>query len=142
MKIRLVMLGKTRRGELRALLDDYLARIRHHAEIEAIELREASAALPKLQFGPAALVVLLDAAGKQFTSEQFARWLAERRERGTRELVFLCGGAAGFPDELRRRATAKLSVSTLTLSHELARVVLAEQLYRAFALLAGHPYPK
>ncbi len=142
MKIRLVMLGKTRRGELRALLDDYLARIRHHTEIEAVELREASAALRKLQFGPAALVVLLDAAGKQFTSEQFARWLAERRNRGARELVFLCGGAAGFPDELRRRATAKLSVSTLTLSHELARVVLAEQLYRAFALLAGHPYPK
>ena len=142
MKIRLVMLGKTRRAELRALLEDYLARIRHHAEIEAVELREDSAALRKLRIGPAAIVVLLDAAGKQFTSGQFARWLAERRDHGTRELVFLCGGAAGFPEELRRRATQKLSLSALTFSHELARVVLAEQLYRAFALLAGHPYPK
>ena len=142
MRIRLLMLGKTRRGELRALFDDYLARISHYAEIEAVDLRDASAALRKFRFGPAAMVVLLDAAGKQFTSEQFARWLAEQRDRGTRELVFLCGDAAGFPDEMRRRATAKLSLSTLTLSHELARVVLAEQLYRAFALLAGHPYPK
>jgi len=142
MKIRLVMLGKTRRAELRVLLEDYLTRIRHHAEIEAVELREASAALRKLQVGPAAVVVLLDAAGKQFTSGQLARWLAERRDHGIRELVFLCGDATGFPQELRRRATQKLSLSALTLSHELARVVLAEQLYRAFALLTGHPYPK
>ena len=142
MKIRLVMLGKTRRAELRALLDDYLARIRHHAEIEAVELRNASAALRKLKFDSAAAVVLLDAAGKQFTSAQFARWLAEHRARGTREMVFLCGDAEGFPDELRRKATAKLSLSTLTMPHELARVLLAEQLYRAFAILSGSPYPK
>jgi 23S rRNA (pseudouridine1915-N3)-methyltransferase len=141
-KIRLVMLGKTRRAELRALLEDYLERLRHHADVEAVELGDAKAARRKLQFRPAAAVVLLDAGGKQFTSEQFTRWLAERRDRGTRELVFLCGDASGFPDELRRKATAKLALSTLTLSHELTRVVLAEQLYRAFALLAGHPYPK
>ena len=143
MKIRLVMLGKTRRAELRALLDDYLSRIRHHNDIQALELRDASAApLRRLQLDPAATVVLLDAAGKQLTSEQFARWLADLRDRGTRELVFLCGAAEGFPEALSRRATAKLSLSTLTLSHELARVVLAEQLYRAFASLSGHPYPK
>jgi 23S rRNA (pseudouridine1915-N3)-methyltransferase len=142
MKIRLVMLGKTRRAELRVLMDDYLARIRHYAPIETVELRDASASLRRLQPGPASAIVLLDAAGKQFTSEQFARWLAERLDRGTRELLFLCGDAAGFPEALRRKATAKFSLSTFTLSHELARVVLAEQLYRAFALLAGHPYPK
>ncbi len=142
MRIRLVMLGKTRRAELRVLLDDYLSRIRHHADVEAVELRDSSAALRKLKFDPAATVVLLDAAGRQFTSTQFARWLAERREAGTRELVFLCGDAAGFPEALRRKATAKLSLSTLTLPHELARVVLAEQLYRAFAILSGSPYPK
>ncbi len=142
MKIRLVMLGKTRRVEFRSLLDDYLARIRHHADIEAIELRDAAAALRKLQLDRAATVVLLDAAGKQFTSEQFARWLAEHRDRGTRELAFLCGDAEGVPEELRRKAAVKLALSTLTLPHELARVVLAEQLYRAFAILAGHPYPK
>ncbi len=142
MQIRLMMLGKTRRAETRALLDDYLARTRPYADIEAVELRDGSAALRKLRLGSAATVVLLDAAGKEFTSESFARWLADRRDHGTRELVFLCGGAEGFPEALRRAATTKLSLSPLTLSHELARVVLAEQLYRAFAILSGHPYPK
>lgn len=141
MKIRLIMLGKTRRAEIRALLDDYLSRIRHYCDTEATELRNASpAALRKMKFDSAATIVLLDAAGKQFTSQQFARWLAERRDHGTRELVFLCGDAAGFPEELRGRA--KLALSSLTMPHELARVVLAEQIYRAFAILAGHPYPK
>ncbi len=142
MQIRLVMLGKTRRAETRALLEGYLARIRHYADLEAVELRDGSAALRKLRLDPAATVVLLDAAGKEFTSESFARWLADRRDRGTREIVFLCGGAEGFPDALRRAATTKLSLTPMTLSHELARVVLAEQLYRAFAILSGHPYPK
>jgi 23S rRNA (pseudouridine1915-N3)-methyltransferase len=142
MRIRLLMLGRTRRVELRALLEDYLARTRHYADVEALELGDASAVLRKLKRDPAATAVLLDAAGKQFTSEQFARWLAELRDRGTRELVFLCGDAEGFAEALRRKAAAKLSLSALTFPHELARVVLAEQLYRAFAWLAGHPYPK
>jgi len=143
MKIRLVMLGKTRRGEIRTLLDDYLARLRRFAEVELTELREDSAAsLRKLTLDPAATVVLLDDAGKPQTSAQFGRWLGEARDRGTRELVFLCGAAEGFPESLRRRATQKLSLSSLTFSHELARAMLAEQLYRAFATLAGHPYPK
>ena len=143
MKIRLVMLGKTRRGEIRALLDDYLARLRHFAEVELTEVREDSAAsLRKLTLDPAATVVLLDDAGKHQTSAQFAKWLGEARDRGTRELVFLCGAAKGFPELLRRRATQKLSLSSLTFSHELARAMLAEQLYRAFTTLTGHPYPK
>ena len=142
MKIRLLMLGKTRRPEIRALLDDYLQRLRPYAEVELSEVPNSPAALRKLKANPAAVWVLLDAAGKQFTSQQFAKWLAEQRHRGTRELIFLCGDAEGFPDELRRRAQAKLSLSTMTLPHELARVMLAEQIYRAFAILAGHPYHK
>lgn len=143
MKIHLVMLGKTRRPEIRALLDDYAGRIGRFAEIQFTELREESAAsLRKLELDSAATVVLLDAAGKPQTSEQFARWLGESRDRGAREIVFLCGGAEGFPETLRRRVTQKLSLSSLTFSHELARAMLAEQLYRSFAILAGHPYPK
>jgi len=143
MKIRLIMLGKTRRAEIRALLDDYSGRIRHYAEIEINELRDASpAALRKLKLDSAATIVLLDAAGKQFTSQQFARWLSDLRDRGIREVAFLCGDAQGFPPELRNAATHKISLSTLTMPHEFARVVLAEQIYRAFAILAGHPYPK
>jgi 23S rRNA (pseudouridine1915-N3)-methyltransferase len=143
MKIRLLMLGKTRREELRALVDDYAGRIRRYAEIEMQELRDGSpAALRKIKIEPGAEAVLLDAAGKPFTSQQFARWLGDLRDRGVRELVFLCGDAEGFPKELRRSARQTISLSTLTMPHEFARVVLAEQIYRAFAILAGHPYPK
>jgi len=143
MRIRLIFLGKTRRGEIRALVEDYLARIRRFAQVETIELRDGSAAAArKLEFEPGAAVVLLDDAGKQLSSESFAKWLGELRDRGTRELIFLCGDADGFPEAIRRRATTKISLSSLTFSHELARVMLAEQLYRAFTILAGHPYAK
>ena len=143
MKIRFIMLGKTRREEARALVDDYVRRIGHYAETEVTEVREATpSALRKLKIDPAATLVLLDAAGKQFTSQQFAMWLGDFRDRGVRELIFLCGDAAGFPEELRAAAKQKLSLSTLTMPHEFARVLLTEQVYRAFAILAGHPYPK
>ncbi|HUJ81486.1 MAG TPA: 23S rRNA (pseudouridine(1915)-N(3))-methyltransferase RlmH [Candidatus Acidoferrales bacterium] len=143
MKIRLLMLGKTRREGIRGLFDDYVTRIRHFTDVEINELRDSSpSSLRKLKFEAGAIVVLIDAAGKQFTSQQFARWLGDLRDRGTREIVFLCGGAEGFPDALRAKAKQKLSLSTLTMPHEFARVVLAEQIYRAFAILAGHPYPK
>jgi 23S rRNA (pseudouridine1915-N3)-methyltransferase len=143
MKIRLVMLGKTRRKESQVLLEDYAGRLRHYVELEINELRDAGpAAMRKLKLEPGATVVLLDAAGKQFTSQQFARWLGDLRDRGTRELVFLCGDAQGFSRELRSGTALKISLSTLTMPHEFARVVLAEQIYRAFAILAGHPYPK
>ena len=143
MKIRLLMLGKTRRDEIRALLDDYVRRIGRYTEIDVSQLRDGSpAALRKLKIEPSATVVLLDAGGKQFTSQQFARWLGDLRDRGARELIFLCGDAEGFPSDLRDGAKQKISLSTLTMPHEFARVVLAEQIYRAFAILAGHPYPK
>jgi 23S rRNA (pseudouridine1915-N3)-methyltransferase len=142
MKIRLVLLGKTRRAECRAMLDDYVARIKRYAELELAEVREDSAALRKLEFSSGSVVLLLDAGGRQHTSAEFARWLGRERDRGVREIAFLCGGAEGFPEALRKQATTKLSLSTLTMPHELARVVLAEQIYRAFAILARHPYPK
>jgi 23S rRNA (pseudouridine1915-N3)-methyltransferase len=143
MKIRLIMLGKTRRPELRALLGDYAERIRRFAELEIDELREESpSALRKLKIEPGAAVLLLDAAGKQFTSGQFARFVGDLRDCGSREIVFLCGGAEGFPEALREKASQKFSLSALTMPHELARVVLAEQIYRAFTILSGHPYPR
>jgi 23S rRNA (pseudouridine1915-N3)-methyltransferase len=143
MKIRLIMLGKTRNANLRAMIDDYVSRIRHYAPAEIVELREASAAaLRKLKFDTASTIVLLDAAGKQFTSQQFAKWLGDSRDRGTREMIFLCGDAAGFPDEIRASAKQKISLTTLTMPHEFARVLVAEQIYRAFTILSGHPYDK
>jgi 23S rRNA (pseudouridine1915-N3)-methyltransferase len=143
MKIRLIMLGKTRNAALRAMIEDYVGRVQHYAPAEIIELREASAAaLRKLKFDTASIIVLLDAAGKQFTSQQFARWVGQSRDRGMREMIFLCGDASGFPDEIRASAKQKISLTPLTMPHELARVLLAEQIYRAFTILSGHPYPK
>jgi 23S rRNA (pseudouridine1915-N3)-methyltransferase len=141
-KIRLLMLGKTRRPEMRAILDDYLKRISRACPIEITEARDGDAAIKKLDSDRAATAVLLDATGKNLDSNALAKWLAELRDRGTRELIFLCGDADGFPENLRQRAHQKLSLSPMTFSHELARVMLAEQLYRAFAILSGSPYPK
>ena len=142
MKLRLLMLGKTRRPELRAVLDDYVKRISRHSPIEINEVRDEAAAIKRLDADRAATVVLLDAAGKNLDSNAFAKWLAEHRDRGARELIFLCGDADGFPETLRQRARQELSLSAMTFSHELARVMLAEQLYRAFTILSGSPYPK
>lgn len=142
MKLRLLMLGKTRSPALRGLLDDYLKRIGRHAQIAISEVRDSKAALKILDADRAATVILLDAPGKNPGSGEFAQWLAKQRDSGTREIIFLCGDADGFPGELRQRARQKLSLSAMTFSHELARVMLAEQLYRAFAILSGSPYPK
>jgi len=136
------MLGKTRRAEMRAVIDDYVKRIGWHSPIEITEVRDGEAAIKKLDADRAATAVLLDALGKSFDSGAFAKWLGELRDRGTRELVLVCGGADGFPAALRERVSQKVSLSAMTYSHELARVMLTEQLYRAFAILSGSPYPK
>ena len=136
------MLGKTRRPEIRSVLDDYVKRIGRSCPIEITEVRDGDAALKKLDADRAATTVLLDAAGKNLDSNALAKWLGELRDRGTRELIFLCGDADGFPEALRQRAQQKLSLSPMTFSHELARAMLAEQLYRAFAILSDSSYPK
>jgi 23S rRNA (pseudouridine1915-N3)-methyltransferase len=141
-KIRLLMLGKTRRAEIRAVIDDYVKRISRHSPIEVTEVRDGEAAIKKLDADRAATAVLLDAAGKNLDSNVFAKWLGELRDRGTRELIFVCGDADGFPTTLRERVPQRISLSAMTYSHELARAMLAEQLYRAFAILSGSPYPK
>jgi len=146
MRIRLAMLGKTRNAHLRALMDDYRQRIARFSPIEIVEWKTTDGGLWAIEKargkGGAAEVVLLDASGRAFTSEEFARWLARQESSGCRSLVFLLGGAEGFPEETKRKADALLSLSSLTMPHELARVVLLEQLYRAFAFLREHPYPK
>jgi 23S rRNA (pseudouridine1915-N3)-methyltransferase len=142
MRLRLLMLGKTRRQEFRVVLDDYLKRIGRSTPIEVNEVRDVEAVFKRLDADRAAIAMLLDAGGKSLDSGALAGWLGQHRDRGTREIIFVCGDADGFPEALRRRVTQKLSLSPMTYSHELARVMLAEQLYRAFAILCGSPYPK
>ncbi len=141
-KICLLMLGKTRRPEMNTILQDYVKRISRSCPIEVAEVRDATAALKRLDANRAAASVLLDARGKTHDSEAFAKWIGEQRDRGLREIIFVCGDADGFPESLRERVKQKVSLSAMTYSHELARVMLAEQIYRAFAILSGSPYPK
>jgi len=142
MRLQLLLIGKTRRPEMCAIIDDYLNRIRRSCPIEILEVRDAEAALKKLEADRGATPILLDAGGRTIDSNALARWLGDLRDRGTRQVIFICGNAGGFPESLRERVAQKLSLSAMTLSHELARVMLAEQLYRAFAILSGSPYPK
>lgn len=142
MKIRLLMLGKTRRPEMVSVLSNYVKRIGRSCPIEVTEVRDGETALKKLAAHRAAIALLLDAGGKAYDSAAFAKWLGEQRNRGAREIIFVCGDADGFPEALRERVKQRISLSAMTYSHELARLMLAEQIYRAFAILSGSPYPK
>src|SRR5437773_12381851 len=98
------MLGKTRRPEMRAILDDYVKRIGGSCPIEVTEVRDGNAALKKLDADRAATVVVFDASGKNLDSNAPAKWLGELRDRSTRDLVFHCGDADGCPAALWQRA--------------------------------------
>jgi len=89
---------------------------------------------------PAHTLILLDGSGKQLSSEEFASLLRNQQERNGQPLLFAIGPADGFSEETRKSAAVKISLGKMTLAHELARVVLLEQLYRAFTILKGHPY--
>jgi 23S rRNA (pseudouridine1915-N3)-methyltransferase len=88
----------------------------------------------------APLLVLLDEHGRQMPSENFARWLGRERDHGRQLLIFAIGPADGWSQDSLQRAAERLSLGPMTLAHELARVVLCEQIYRALTILAGHPY--
>src|SRR5260370_13967653 len=136
MKIRLIMMGKPRRPELREVLDDYVKRISRSCPIEITEVRDAHSAIKKLGADRAATIVLLDVTGKDLDSNALAKWLAEVRDRGVRELIFLCGDADGFPESLRPRAHQKLSLSSMTFSHQLSPVLLPQHPHPRFPLLS------
>ena len=109
---------------MRAVLDDYVKRISRACAIEVSEVRDSEAAEKKLDADRAAISVLLDAGGKTWSSEAFAKWLGELRDRGTREIIFVCGDADGFSGKLRERVKQRFALSAMTYSHELARVML------------------
>jgi 23S rRNA (pseudouridine1915-N3)-methyltransferase len=129
-----------------ALTRTWLGRITGQAQAESIAYRSEAdlfEALSRAKQGRSApLLVLLDSRGKQMTSEAFASWLAARREDGARQILFAIGPASGWSEESRARASLLLSLGPMTMAHALARAVLAEQLYRAYTILSGHPYHK
>ena len=142
MRLTLAWIGKSKDAAIAALTAEYIKRLQRYIAVEGRELGDPSA-LIKLVSRSARTVpvlVLLDSRGKQLSSEEFAEFIRDRRDRGSQELILAIGPANGWSDETRKRADVLLSLGKMTLPHELARVVLAEQLYRAFTILAGHPY--
>jgi 23S rRNA (pseudouridine1915-N3)-methyltransferase len=144
MKIKIAWIGKTKEPAIAALTEEYLKRISRYAQVEGIAVRDEHDLAAK--FGAAAkagaksTLVLMDSRGKEFSSEQFAKFLGDYQDRNPLPLMFAVGGADGFSEAVRAAAQHVVSLGKMTLAHELARVVLLEQIYRGFTILKGHPY--
>jgi 23S rRNA (pseudouridine1915-N3)-methyltransferase len=148
-KIKIAWIGKTKGAALRSLTDEYLKRISRYVPVEGVVLRDEAALLQLCgreagkrgkRSGANSTLALLDSRGKQLSSEEFAHFLGEYRDNNPLPLVFSVGAADGFTEATRHAAQLTISLGKMTLPHELARVVLLEQVYRAFTILHGHPY--
>jgi 23S rRNA (pseudouridine1915-N3)-methyltransferase len=143
-KIKITWIGRTKEPATASLTEEYLKRISRYAQVEGVSLRDEGDLLAKFgkdsKTGTKSTLVLMDSRGKEFTSEQFAKFLGDYQERSPLPLVFAIGGADGFSAETRAAAKHTVSLGKMTVAHELARVVLLEQVYRAFTILKGHPY--
>ena len=134
---------RLRSEQFDALVAEYVSRTAAYAPTETAVFRTSKAffeSLEKQRSRIASGLVLLDSRGKQFSSEELASWLERQRDEGRQRVIFAIGPADGWSNEERAQAGLLLSLGPMTLPHELARVVLSEQVYRAFTILAGHPY--
>ncbi len=141
-KVRIAWIGKTKEAAIQSLSSEYLKRILRYNAVEGAELASEAALLKSVeQKGRTApVLVLMDSRGKQLSSEELAEYLRGHLNRGTQELIFAIGPSDGWSEETISKSSAKLSMGRMTLPHELARIVLLEQVYRGFTILAGHPY--
>lgn len=143
MKIKVAWIGKTKESAIAALTEEYLKRISRFCDVEGITTREEADLLARLsgaKVSSRSTLVLMDSRGKEFTSEEFAKFLRSYQDRNPLPLVFAIGGADGFSKNARSAAQYTFSLGKMTFPHELARIVLLEQIYRAFTILKGHPY--
>ena len=152
MRLRIIWTGKTRDARLRALIEDYAERLSHFVRCEVTELRdpgrthktgidkETQRISDALRL--ATVTVLLDADGAEWTSQQLAEQVQGWEGNGIKEVAFVIGGPNGVASDFKKRVDKRWSLSRLTLTHEMARVLLVEQLYRAFTIVHGLPYQK
>jgi 23S rRNA (pseudouridine1915-N3)-methyltransferase len=154
MNLTLLCVGRTREGFIREGIEKYLRYLRPYATVAVREVREEKvrdlkeAPLVRRREGeriakvlaPGARVVALDERGKEFTSHEFAEYLNNARESGVRKMVFVIGGSLGLDESVIDKAHTVLALSRWTVTHELARVVLLEQFYRAFTIITGKTY--
>jgi 23S rRNA (pseudouridine1915-N3)-methyltransferase len=154
MDIRLILIGKTNSKFLVEGEKEYEKRLKHYVKFtevvipelkkasklseEQIKTKEGEEVLKKLS--KADYLILLDDKGKQQTSKEYSKWIQKRMNSGVKSIVFIVGGAYGFSDEVYVRANEKLSLSKLTFTHQMVRLIFKEQLYRAFTIIKGEKY--
>jgi 23S rRNA (pseudouridine1915-N3)-methyltransferase len=152
MRLKFIWPGKTKDERLRSLIEDYLKRLSRFARCEIVEVKEsrtrdAGAVNKESQrmidaIGDSAVAVLLDLDGNDWSSQQLARQVQRWENDGTKEVAIVIGGPEGVSTAVQSRANVRWRLTRLTLTHEMARVVACEQLYRAFAINRGLPYQK
>lgn len=153
MKISLISIGQTKQDHVKQGLEFYRRRLRRYNPFEYLELPETKGKISSIALQKQAesehllkaidstsYVVALDEYGQNMTSPQFAGWMQQQMNQSTRRLVFCIGGAYGHGEALLARANLKLSLSSMTFPHDLARLIFVEQLYRAFTILRKEPY--
>lgn len=154
MKVKFICIGKTGKSFLEEGENEYLKRLKHYIPVERIEIpdlknakkltfdqikeAEGKEILVKLQQGD--VLFLLDERGKEYSSVEFANFLQQKFNTGGKAIVFVVGGAYGFSEEVYSAANGKISLSTMTFSHQMVRMIFFEQLYRAMTILRGEPY--
>lgn len=154
MKIRLVWIDKTKDRRLAELIEDYLHRLAKYVKYDISELaasRNQTERVAVLNFeakaifgvlSPDAYKIVLDERGQSYSSQGLSKLLIQRQNAGTREVVFIIGGHFGLAETVKQDAQALLSLSAMTFTHDMARLILVEQLYRAYTIISGHPYQK
>lgn len=154
MKIQVICVGKTVRSYFIEAENEYLGRLKHYCPVEKVEIpelknvkalstdqikqEEGKLILKKVQ--SADTLFLLDENGKEIDSPEFSNFLQKQMNSGTRNLLFVVGGAYGFSEEVYQRSSGKISLSRMTFSHQMVRAFFFEQLYRAFTIQRGEPY--
>ena len=154
MKLKLLLVGKTVESYLKKGISDYQERLKHYVSFELVEIPELKQASSltrdqiKLREGELILkqlrdsddVILLDEHGARFTSVSWAKHLEQKMSHSSRDIVFVIGGSYGFSQAVYDRSDSMLSLSDMTFSHQLVRLLFVEQLYRAFTIIKGEPY--
>ncbi|PJR03485.1 23S rRNA (pseudouridine(1915)-N(3))-methyltransferase RlmH [Avrilella dinanensis] len=154
MNIKLLVVGKTDDKNLQALIEEYVKRVSFYVKFDVeiipdiknaknlsvIQQKEKEGSLILSKVSPSDWLILLDEKGKSFSSTQFADFLQKRMNSGIKNLFFVIGGPYGFSDEVYAKANGKISLSSMTFSHQMVRLFFIEQLYRGYTILRNEPY--
>lgn len=154
MKIKLLLIGKTDESYLKQGIEKYSKRIKHYLSFDFITIpdlkntrnlseeqqKQKEGELILNQLNPADFVVLLDEKGKEYSSVDFSKFIEKQMISGLKNLVFIVGGPYGFSKQLYEKSNIKISLSQMTFSHQMVRLIFVEQLYRALSIIKGEPY--